>query len=407
MTHLTSILLAVLLPAGAAVDETGGEGQWQVVKAAKIFTSSERGVIDNGALVHADGRIVAVGRLAELDVPAGAEVVELGDLWLVPGLHEPHCHVAGSLSDLNDMVYLTNPELSAYPVVEAENPFMRDAVAGGVTTSLLIPGSGTNIGGFGALVKSTGESVKESTVRAVGSLKVAQSGNPERYSWRVDRMMMNWNTRDTLTKGMEWARAYQAGEAEFDPRYEGFLGIAEGKVPVSVHTQIYQVVLMTITMQARDLGLPAFIDHGTFDGYKTAALAAKHGVPVMNGPRQFWFDRSTGKIMGCTAEWSKAVPDGLLLGYNTDSPGIPQEELSYQAAMGVRLGHDDPAGALRGITDYAARALLCDDVCGGLEPGLDADLVAWTGFPLDPRSSVRKAWVRGELVYDAEDGRRF
>ena len=99
---------------------------------------------------------------------------------------------------------------------------------------------------------------------------------------------------------------------------------------------------------------------------------------------------------------------GLLLGYNTDSPVIPQEELSYQAAMGVRFGHDDPPAALKGITANAAQALKCDRISGSLQPGLDADLAAWTGFPLDPRSSVLKVWVRGKLVYDVErDGRRF
>ncbi|RMH01415.1 MAG: hypothetical protein D6702_11550 [Planctomycetota bacterium] len=382
----------------------------QAVRAAKIFTSGEPRVIDNGVLLWRGDRIVAVGRPDQLEIPEGVEILDLGDLWLAPGLVEPHGHVAGSLRDLNDMVYLTNPELRTEEVLEPNNPNVKDGLAGGVTSALLIPGSGTNMGGFGMVVKMAGDTVEDIVMRSPGTLKVAQAGNPERWGWDGyrSRMLMNWNTRHTLERGLEWARAYKQGRAPMDFELSGFLGVEDGSVPVSVHTQIYQVVLQTITMQKRDLGLNTFIDHGTFDGYKTAPLAAAYDVPVMNGPRQFWFDRSNASIQGCAANWWREVPDGLLLGFNTDAPVVPQEELSFQAAMGVRLGMDDPAAALEGVTVNAAKALNVDDRCGRLAPGLDADFVAWTGFPLDPRSSVVRTWVRGRLAYDAErDGRRF
>lgn len=402
---LTALTLSLCAPQAAAAEEP-----LRAMRAAKVFTSAEPQVVNNGVVVWRGDKIVQVGRLEDLDLPEGLEIVDLGDLWLAPGMVEPHGHVAGSLRDLNDTVYLTNPELRTHEVLEPANPLVRDGLAGGVTSALLIPGSGSNMGGFGMVVKMAGDTVEDIVMRSPGSLKVAQAGNPERWGWdgSRSRMLMNWNTRHTLTRGLEWAKAYEAGEAPMDFELEAFIGLENGSVPVSVHTQIFQVVLQTITMQKRDLGLEAFIDHGTFDGYKNGPLAAAFGVPVMNGPRQFWFDRSDSSIQGCAANWSKAVPEGLLLGYNTDAPVVPQEELSFQAAMGVRLGHDDPAGALRGVTSYSAAALKVDDECGALSPGLDADIVAWDGFPLDPRSSVKMAWVRGKLAYDAErDGRRF
>jgi imidazolonepropionase-like amidohydrolase len=402
---LTALTLSFLAQAPAA-----GEEPLQVLRAAKVFTSAEPLVIDNGAVAYRGGKIVAVGRFADMDLPPDAVVTDLGDLWLAPGMVEPHGHVGGSLRDLNDMVYLANPELRTHEVVEPANPNVKDGLAGGVTSALLIPGSGTNMGGFGMVVKMHGDTVEDVVMRSPGSLKVAQAGNPERWGWAGSRsrMLMNWNTRRTLARGLEWVRAHRAGEVPMDFEQSAFLGLEDGSVPVSVHTQIYQVVLQTITMQKRDLGLEAFIDHGTFDGFKNAPLAAAYGVPVMNGPRQFWFDRADSSFQGCTANWSTAVSDGLMLGYNTDAPVVPQEELSFQAAMGVRLGHDDPAGALKGVTVYPATALKIQDECGSLEPGLDADFCAWTGFPLDPRSAVEMAWVRGKLAYDAErDGRRF
>jgi|MDSW01.2.fsa_nt_gb imidazolonepropionase-like amidohydrolase len=383
----------------------------QIYKASKVYTASEQGMLDNGIVVVDGQKILFVGKEQDEAVQSwlakGYSITNLGRNWLVPGLVEPHNHIAGSLRDLNDTVFLTNPELHTNEVLTPNNVMMRDAVAGGVTSALFIPGSGSNMGGFGMLVKTAGgDTVEDIVVRGPGSLKVAQAGNPERYSFGVGRALMNWNTRDTLTKGLDWARAYDAGEAQWDPRYASFLGLAQGSVPVSVHTQIYQVVLTTLTMQVRDLGLKSFIDHGTFDGFKTASLAAELGVPVMNGPRQFWFDRSTAQIIGCAAGWSD--DPNLILGYNTDAPVVPQEELTLQAAMGVRLGAGDNQSALKGMTAHAAKALIMEDVAGKLVPGLDADLVLWTGDPVDPRSSVLKVWVRGEKVYDVDvDARRF
>lgn len=400
MIALLTLLVAPLQDAAAS------QSPPLVLTAAKVYTADEAGMIDNGLVVIQDGKVAWVGRAADVEVAEDVEVIDLGRVWLVPGLIEPHNHVAGSLSDLNDNVYLTNPENRTEEVLEPRNPLLLDAVAGGVTTALLIPGSGSNMGGFGMVVKTSARTVEDMVVRNPGSLKVAQAGNPERYSFGVGRAMMNWNTRNTLKEGLRWAADYRAGKVGYDPRYHGFSGLEDHTVPVSVHTQAYQVVMQTLVMQVQELGLKSFVDHGTFDGYRNSALAVELGVPVMNGPRQFWFDRASSRVMGCAAGWAEA--EGLVLGYNTDAPVVPQEELPLQAAMGVRLGAGDCEDALKGLTANAAEAILIDDVCGRIRPGLDADLVAWTGDPVDPRSSVLKVWVRGEKVYDVEvDARRF
>ncbi len=418
MISTVTFLLAALAPAAAAPAQVAAvapqaqpaatesalpEGL-RVLTAAKVFTAAEGDMINNGAVVVRGSRIEWVGRAVDLPAFDGAVHVDLGDLWLAPGAVEAHNHVAGSLRDLNDTVYLTNPAMQTHAVLEPRNPYLLDAVAGGITSALFIPGSGSNMGGFGMLVKTSSDTVEEMVVRNPGSLKIAQAGNPERYGFGVARMLMNWNTRDTLKKGMEWVRAYRAGEVPWDPKWANFEGLVDHTVPVSVHTQIYQVVMQTILMQKKELGLAPFIDHGTFDGFKTGPLAVQYDVPVMNGPRQFWFDRTRARIQGNAAGWFEHVKDGLLLGYNTDAPVIPQEELPYQAAMGVRLGAGTSRDGLLGITSHPARALLMDDIAGSLQKGLEADLVAWTGNPIDPRSHVEKVWVRGELVYDLSRG---
>ena len=88
--------------------------------------------------------------------------------------------------------------------------------------------------------------------------------------------------------------------------------------------------------------------------------------------------------------------DGI--GVNTDSPVVPQEQLTLQAAMGVRLGLPHEVG-LRALTINNARFLGIDHRVGSLDVGKDADLGVWSGDPLDPRSHVKLFVVNGTICY--------
>jgi imidazolonepropionase-like amidohydrolase len=192
---------------------------------------------------------------------------------------------------------------------------------------------------------------------------------------------------------------------EFDPKLEDFVPLFEHEVPVAVHTQIHQVVASTLRILNKEMKLDAFPDHSEFDGYLNAPEAILYKAPIVCGPRGLYHDRRENRIRGLMAEWwERGVRD---VGTNTDSPVVPQQELSYQAAMGVRLGFPDTRLALRGMTILAARILKVEDRLGSLEAGKDADVVVWTGDPIDPRSRVLRAYVNGKLCYDeAKEGPR-
>ncbi len=405
-------LLAALM-AVPCLAKTPASGKGRIaIRAGKLVTmNADDAVINNAVVLMRDGRVERIGRKGDIVIPDGYRVIDATDKWVVPGLVDAHNHTAGSLMDLNDMVYLTNPGLRTLETITPGNSRIKQARAGGVTTVLLIPGSGTNLSGFGTIAKTAGDSVEEVVQRSPGSLKIAQAGNPERYWYGVGRSFMNYNTRQTLEKAKayyeEW-KAFESGETAteppFDLFYDEFRGLFAHEYPVSVHTQIYQVVMTTVDMLANKMGVRTVLDHCTFDGFKTAPMAIEADVYAINGPRQYWLDRSQRKMHGNAARWWQGGVRKL--GINTDAPVVPQRELSYQAAMACWYGWK-PYPALRGVTRVPAEALMLEKNVGSIEVGKDADFGIWTGDPIDPRSSCEITIVNGKIVYDASVLRRF
>lgn len=408
-------IAAAFDPSAANDKHTAGKNT-RVFKVAKILTFDDNDrFINNAALVVEDGKIAWVGKARNLTIEEGAEVIDAEGLWLIPGYVEMHNHTAGDLGDLNDGVYLTNPGLRTLETVVTNSFEVKRAQAGGVTSALLLPGSGNNMGGFGTSVKFAGDTVKEMVRSSPGSIKIAQAGNPEWYWLGVGRSFMNWNTRGTLQRAKAYHEAwneYEAGKTktkpEFNPNFDEFRGLFRKDFPAAVHTQGYQLVMSTVQMLAVELGIQTVLDHSTFDGYGIAPYVLETGeenVMTIAGPRGLYFDFRERKVFGIVKRWYQGGVRRL--GINTDSPVIPQEELVYQAAMACWLGFE-PYLAMRGITRVTSEALMVDDRTGTIEPGKDADFVIWSGHPLDPRSHVRMTIVDGVTVYDTQkDGQRF
>jgi imidazolonepropionase-like amidohydrolase len=180
------------------------------------------------------------------------------------------------------------------------------------------------------------------------------------------------------------------------------------KIGISTHTQYYQVVLATLRILRMEFGFPVFIDHGSFDSWLLGELAEKIGVPAILGPREvMWPTNPTRFPQDGRAEgsaWGFQKKGVKLIGFNTDAPVLPQEELPLQSAMGVRYGFDNSAmGAVRGVTIVPAVVSGQGEELGSLEAGKAADLVVLDGDPSDPRTSISLVWVDGKLVYNATD----
>ena len=401
--------------------DKGGPGLALLTAKALVASLEGEQVVDHAVILVRDGKIELVGPRASTAVPVGYAVRDLGPLWCMPGMIDLHSHVGGSM-DINEMVYVTNPEVRVRASVIPENSEFKRALGGAVTSVLYIPGSGTNAGGQGILLKTGLPKYEEAVIRDPGSLKVAQWGNPERYLFGVGKTWENWHLRHMFTQGLAYAKrweAFEAGKGEKpkrDMRLELFRDLSAKRTQVSTHTQVAQVVMMTILMIKGEFGIDVYIDHGEFGGYIYAGLAQQMGVNAILGPRNVavpsrsmidWVSSNPEKVQGLAAGY---VEKGhKMVGFNTDAPVIPQEELFLQSAVNVKYGLDNSQmTAVRGHTIVPAVTAGIAHRVGSLEKGKDADIVVISGDPSDPRSHVELVLIEGRVVYDPKlEPRRF
>jgi imidazolonepropionase-like amidohydrolase len=130
-------------------------------------------------------------------------------------------------------------------------------------------------------------------------------------------------------------------------------------------------------------------------------------INVEYRPNMFICNDNDGRIYGMAERYQAA--GHRMIGFNTDSPVIPQEELPLQAAMAARYGFDTAhVEHVRGLTIVPAVTAGIGDRVGSLEPGKDADFIVCNGDPADPRTTISITFVEGERVYDdATEVRRW
>ncbi len=375
-----------------------------LLRAAKVIPIDQP-VIEKGEILVVGKKIRAVGR--DLKVPAGTEVRDFGDRWLLPGFVELHCHVGVSGGDINDTVLPHNMDLRTLDAVLARSPELDWAADSGVTTALIIPGSGSTIGGLGTLVKTAGPSVEERLIRYPGALKIAlhaRGGNPARRAGDLGsgRLGLHHMLKVVMAEAREYYEASLAHEEKrgpkpkFNARLDPLRGLWRGDFPVILHAYGQNDTMTAIRILKWRLDIPIVISHGVYDSYKIKKELAATEVPMNLGPRQYEFD--DGRFVGNASELHSA---GVPVSICTDAPVVAQDQLQLQAAMACRLGFPVEA-ALRGLTIEPARAVFIDDRVGSLTPGKDADITVFSGDPIDPRNRPSFVMIEGRVVIDRE-----
>jgi imidazolonepropionase-like amidohydrolase len=369
------------------------------------------GPVEDGVVLVRDGRIEAVGR--DVRVPEDAERVDATGKVVLPGLVDAHVHVgvheegdgwAGD--DTNEKTDPVTPHVRALDAINPADLGFADAVAGGVLTLNVNPGSGNPIGGQTVALRSAGPTVDEMVLRAPSGMKSALGENPKRvYGERNQLPSTRLGTaaviRDALVKaGNYLAKRDRGGDEPFerDLRWEALGLVLEGEIPWRQHCHRADDIATALRL-ADEFGYRLVVDHGT-EAVLLADRLASRGVPVLIGP--LLTSRSKVELRNRSlSNPGRLAAAGVELGIITDHPVVPIHLLHVQAALAVREGLD-PAAALRAVTLVPARVLGLDDRLGSLEPGKHATLCVWSGDPLDARSRVEAAWIEGRQVYGAD-----
>jgi imidazolonepropionase-like amidohydrolase len=382
--------------------------------------------IDGGTVLVTDGRIAAVGG-PDLKPPPGADVIDASGRWVLPGLVDAHTHLGareeGEGWAGHDTNELTGPIQAHVRVLDAINPAdegFRDAIAGGVLTAGITPGSGNPVGGQTVAVHCWGRTVDDMVLRSPAGMKSALGENPKRVlgERRVNpssRLGTAAAIRTALIDALDYLEKEKNDEAEEksspervrrtpsrDLKLEALGRVLRREIPWRQHCHRADDIATALRL-ADEFGYELVIDHGT-EGYLIADKIAAAGVPVVTGP--LITARSKVELRNRTmANPGLLAAAGVTVAIATDHPVVPVHLLIVQAALAVREGLDRDT-ALRAVTITPARIMRVADRIGSLAPGKDADVTIWSGDPLDIMSRVEAAYIGGREVYRYEQASR-
>ncbi|WP_409462363.1 amidohydrolase [Amycolatopsis sp. GA6-003] len=372
--------------------------------------------IEGGTVLIEDGRISRVGTEADVEVPEDAELVDASGSWVLPGFIDAHAHLGvhedGEGWAGNDTNEMTDPNGARFRAVDGIDPYepgFDDALAGGVTSVVIKPGSGNPIGGQTIGVKTWGRSILDMTFAEQVSVKSALGENPKRvYGEKKVTPSTRLGVAAILREAFTKARNYQAKREharsegkpfETDLTNETLAKVLDGELYWDQHVHRADDMVTAIRL-ADEFGYKLVINHGT-EGHLIADLLAEREIPVILGP--LFTTKSKVELRNRTLRSAGILARaGVKIAITTDHPVIPINFLVYQAALAVKDGLD-PETALKALTLHPAQMLGLDDRIGTLTPGLDADVVLWSGDPLDVMNRAMRVFVRGQEVYHFDE----
>ena len=360
------------------------------------------------------GRIVALGH--KLTVPHEATVIDAHGQWLLPGFIDAHTHLGAHEEAQgwagNDTNELTDPVTAGVRALDGINPAdmaFDDALSGGITTVNVNPGSGNPIGGLTVAIHTHGRIVDEMVVRSPSGLKSALGENPKRvYGDKKQAPSTRLGTasmiRDAFVEAGNYLDKLEFIEVGKPPPARNLtseaLGLVlQGTIPWRQHCHRADDIATAVRI-ADEFGYRLVIDHGT-EAHLIADMLARKGIPVLIGP--LFTSRSKVELRNRSlANPGRLAAAGVEISIITDHPVVPIHFLVHQATLSVKEGLDRET-ALRAITIHPARVLGVDQRIGSLAVGKDADLVLWSGDPLDVMQRALRVFIGGREVYTYDE----
>lgn len=357
-----------------------------------------------------DGKIVSLGEMRDCPKAEG-QVLDVEGSLVMPGIIEAHCHMGITEEkkgmegdDCNENVNPVTPYLRAIDAINPMDAAFRDAMQAGITSAMIGPGSANVVGGQFAFVKTHGRCIDDMIVKAPAAMKVAFGENPKvNYSGQgvspSTRMAIAALLREELTKAEAYRKKREKNkEEEKDFRYECWLPVLRGEIPLKAHVHRADDILTAVRI-AKEFHLRMTLDHCS-EGHLIMEELETAGFPAIVGPDM----ASRNKIEVQNMAFKTAgllAGHGILTAVTTDHPVSKIQFLPICAGLAVKAGMS-PEEGMRSITINAAKICGVDDRVGSLSPGKDADIAVFSGNPMEVFTKTRYTLIDGEIVYSSE-----
>lgn len=367
--------------------------------------------IERGTLVIQAGKITAIGPSADVKPPADAQIIDLAGKWLMPGLVDTHNHIGG-IGGADGSAPI-QPDVRISDSLNVFDPGFRRAVAGGLTTLNIMPGSGHLLSGQTIYVKLRAAPhtiddwfIRDETGKPTGGMKMANGTNsigaPPFSGTRGKSAAL---VRESFLKAQEYKKKIEA--AADDPEkmpardigMEALVEVLEGKRVVHHHTHRADDIMTVLRLQ-KEFGFRVVLHHVS-EAWKVADEIAAAKVPCS----VILIDSPGGKLEAAEMTFKTgAVLDkaGVLVAYHTDDWITDVRLFNRMAALGVRAGLSRNT-ALAALTLNGAKMLDLDKRIGSLTVGKDADFAIWTADPLSVYAHVQQTFVEGVKVFDRDN----
>lgn len=382
------------------------------IKNAKVFTMEKEGILENGTVLVENDLIHKVGK--NLPVPASARIIDAGGCMLFPGFIEAHCHMGITEEkkgregdDCNECVDPLTPYLRAIDAINPMDAAFHNAVAAGITSAMIGPGSSNVVGGQFAFVKTHGRCIDDMIRLAPAAVKVAFGENPKmNYGMKEQAPYTRMSVASMLRKELLCARNYiknhpqisapgkeESPEEEF--RYGCYRDVFSGKIPLKVHAHRADDIMTAIRI-AEEFGVGLTLDHCS-EGHLIAEHIAKSGFPAIVGPDLA--SRNKIEVQNMAFKTAGILEKaGVTVSVTTDHPVSLIQSLPLCSALAVKEGLSAEEG-LKALTINAARICRMEHAVGSLREGKKADLVLFRGHPFETFSKVLFTMIDGEIVY--------
>jgi imidazolonepropionase-like amidohydrolase len=365
--------------------------------------------IDRGVLLVQNGAISAVGDSNSVKVPAGFEVIDLKGKTIMPGLVDTHSHIGGiGGADGSGPI---QPDCRVLDSLSVMDSGFRRAVAGGLTTLNIMPGSGHLMSGQTIYAKMRHAKkiddifILDKDGHMMNGLKMANGTNsfgaPPFSGTRSKSAAL---VREEYVKAQEYKKKRDDAIAKNEPDkapprdigLDFLCDVLDGKKIVHHHTHRADDIMTVLRLQ-KEFGFRVVLHHVS-EAWKIAdEIAAAHApcsVIVIDSPG--------GKLEAAEMSWATGgilEKAGVKVAFHTDDWITDSRLFLRSPALAVRAGMTR-AGALRAVTLSGAEMLDLQDRIGSLDAGKDADFIILSGDPLSVYTHVEQTWVEGTKVFD-------